>query len=628
MIVITVNQPGMAPTTHRLEIDRIRIGREQDNDVVLESESCSRYHAEILHGRGLYKIVDLGSTNGIEVGGTRVQEHLIASETSAKIGDYTLSFSIPQQETPKTVMMPIGGVVPKPEPEPPPPTLLFLQRLTGKGGERSVKIVDGVEYVVGRSPGADVVVDDSRCSGRHAVITRRGGRCLVRDLDSANGTFVNDDQVSQAELRPGDRLTIGQTEFKISDQPIETADEDLLLARTQMGIPVQRPVERVVADVGMAPSGIGRSLRLAIVAIVAAALLVVVSVVVWRVARLQSATGGVEEPSTEGAPDQVMVQVQRVEQKELVFSVTAGGTITPQRRVTVSAEVPARVLQTTVANGAAVRAGAMLVRLDDREIRLQIEEARSSVSREQVDLAKADFERKERLFADGAVTRSALDQAKNRYLTLDSAYRTAEARIAQLRERAAKTRVNAPLTGVVAQLLVEPGEFVGPGAPLVVIEDMEEVLVVVEVADRDVVRLRPLQVIEATSDAFPGRIFQGVVERVGSVANPVTRGFEVEARIGNPEGELRSGMITTIRIVLDKRRCLVVPARALLDDRESEARVLVVSDGTARSVLVGIGRRQDRDVEVLRGLVEGDEVVVYGHDQVRDGQPVSTYRGD
>jgi membrane fusion protein (multidrug efflux system) len=134
--------------------------------------------------------------------------------------------------------------------------------------------------------------------------------------------------------------------------------------------------------------------------------------------------------------------------------------------------------------------------------------------------------------------------------------------------------------------------------------------------------------VEATTDAYPGRVFQGVIERVGNVANPVTRSFEVEARIGNPEGELRSGMITTIRILLDKRRCLVVPAAALLDEREGEARVLLVSNGTARSVEVGIGNRQDRDVELVQGLAEGDEVVVYGHDQVHDGQPVSTYRED
>ena len=136
------------------------------------------------------------------------------------------------------------------------------------------------------------------------------------------------------------------------------------------------------------------------------------------------------------------------------------------------------------------------------------------------------------------------------------------------------------------------------------------------------------QVVEATTDAYPGRVFQGVIERVGNVANPVTRNFEIEARIGNPGGELRSGMITSIRILLDKRRCLVVPAAALLDERESEARVLLVSGDIARSVEVGIGSRQDRDVELLQGLAEGDEVVVYGHEQVRDGQPVTTYRQD
>ena len=628
MIVITVQQPGSEPVTDRFDIDRIRIGREADNDLVLESDSCSRYHAEILLGRGVYKIVDLNSTNGISVNSTRVQEQLIANGDSVEIGVYTLSLSIPQEETPKTTMMSMADVAPKPEePKPePPPKVLYLNRLIGRGGESSLKMAEGVEYSIGRSPGADMVVDDAQCSGRHAVVILRGDRCTVRDLDSANGTFVNGEQVDQAEIHPGDRLTVGRTEFAISEQPPQTADEDVLLARTQRGFAI--PDHEQSATAGDNASGLGRGLRWGLAAAVVVALLVIAAAVTWRLARLQPETGASVETLAAGGPDEIMVQVEPVEYKELVFSVTAAGTVTPQRRVTVSAEVGARVLSVAVGEGSAVRAGGQLVRLDDREIRLQIQEASSSVSREQVDLAKSDFERKERLFADGAVTRSALDQAKNNYLSLDAAYRTAQARIAQLRERAAKAVVASPLTGVVAQLLVEPGEFVGPGTPLAVIEDMEEVLVVVEVADRDVVRLRPLQVAEATTDAYPGRVFQGVIERVGSVANPVTRSFEVEARIGNPEGEMRSGMITTIRILLEKRRCLVVPAAALLDERESEARVLLVSGGTARSVEVGIGSRQDRDVELVRGLAEGDEVVVYGHDQVRDGQPVSTYRED
>jgi membrane fusion protein (multidrug efflux system) len=184
------------------------------------------------------------------------------------------------------------------------------------------------------------------------------------------------------------------------------------------------------------------------------------------------------------------------------------------------------------------------------------------------------------------------------------------------------------MTGMVAQLEVEPGEFVSPGMPVAVIEDMAEVLVAVEVADRDVVRLRPLQVVEASTDAFPGRIFSGVVERVDSAANPVTRAFEVEARIANPDGELRSGMIISLRILLEKRSALVIPTEALLDVSGETARVLAVSDGVIRSTDVSVGRRSDREVELLSGLAEDAEVVVAGQDRLRDGQRVKTYQAD
>jgi len=106
----------------------------------------------------------------------------------------------------------------------------------------------------------------------------------------------------------------------------------------------------------------------------------------------------------------------------------------------------------------------------------------------------------------------------------------------------------------------------------------------------------------------------------------VTRSFEVEARIANPDGELRSGMIISLLILLEKRSALVVPAEALLGDDGETARVVVVSNGVARSAEVTVGRRSDRDVELLSGLTEGDEVVVSGHDRLRDGQAVKAYR--
>jgi len=223
------------------------------------------------------------------------------------------------------------------------------------------------------------------------------------------------------------------------------------------------------------------------------------------------------------------------------------------------------------------------------------------------------------------LTRSAHDQAKNRYLTLESSYSTAQARIAQLRERLTKTRVTAPISGVVARTNISSGEYAAPGAPLVVIENAEEVLVTVEVPDREIVKVKPKQVVEAVSDAFPDRAFHGVVEKVSTTANPVSKGFEVEARVANGDAQLRSGMIVTLRIFIDKRDCLVVPQEALTNESADGADVLVVRDGVAQRVQARVGARIDRDVEVLSGLSEGDEVVVFGHEQVRDGEPVKTY---
>jgi len=624
MIIITTSRSGEPPIANQFEGTKVRIGRDNDNDLVLASAACSRHHAEITFDEGVPKIVDLGSTNGVVIADQRVPDYLLYDGLKLKLGDFDLEISIPAVAGEKTVAIPIGGSL---APEPAASKVLFLHVNT-RSSVRGVKIVSGADYILGRSPGSDVVLEDTDCSGRHAIVLWREGRAMIRDLDSSNGTQVNDEKILEAEIRPGDVIVVGRTEITVSDQPVETADEDVLLKRTRLGIPLPAaptPGSAAAESSGSEAAPIPRWIMLPAVIVIVA---VIGGIVGWNA--LDRGAVGPTAQGTDGtvATEEMIVQVRSVVQKELSFTVSAAGRIKPQRQVTVSAEVPGRVVSASGQRGSAVKAGEELVRLDDREIRLQITEASSAITSEQVELAREDYERKQRLFSEGAVTRSVLDQSRNHYLGLDSTYRSAQARIAQLRERAAKSRITSPLTGLVARLEVEPGEFVSPGMPVAVIEDMEEALVVIEVADRDVVRLRPLQVVEATSDAFPGKIFSGVVERVGSAANPVTRAFEVEARIANPEGELRSGMIISLRVLFDKRSSLVVPTEALIDADGETARVFVVSNDLARNVEITIGRRLDRDVELLSGLAEDDEVVVSGHDRLRHGQRVKTYRSD
>ena len=205
MIVITVSHSDSETTTSRFDSFPIRIGREADNDIVLASGSCSRYHAEIVEIQGVYKIIDLGSTNGIMVGNRRVSEYLLATDAGVTVGEYTLRFSIPQQETPKTMMMEVMTEAPSEATTvmptlPAEPHVLYLHVGSGRG-ERSVKVVAGVDYVIGRSSGADLVIDDARCSGRHAVVSTRAGSFVIRDLESANGTFLNSEKIGEAAAK-------------------------------------------------------------------------------------------------------------------------------------------------------------------------------------------------------------------------------------------------------------------------------------------------------------------------------------------------------------------------------------------------------------------------------------------
>ncbi len=678
MIEITVRSAQQAARRHHFETPQVRIGRDADNELVLDSRGCSRFHAEVVTDGATYKIVDKGSTNGVLYGTELVKELVLVDGMEVIIGDFRLSFNLPDPEaSERTVRLDYRQLtslaaaeapaaeapaavppdVPAAPPELPavppaaaavppeisdgdqtgPAALLYLVWGDGRQ-ERLLKLAPGPEYIIGRSPSADLVLDDRESSVQHARVTARAGDFIIRDLGSSNGTLVNGRRIQEVVLVPGDEIVIGQTSVQVRDQVHELVDQGHLLERTSRGIPTMPdgvpgppplPDDVVLGPRRSGGGGRGLAMVLGIVVLLAAA--AGVFYLGGRLRQPPAATEGSDRPAAGppvAGPGETLVQVAAVVVDELVFGVSGSGSVRAHRTATVSAEVAARVEELPAAEGTGVRQGVLLVRLNDRDVQHQLDAARASISREQLNLAKADYERKERLFNDGAVVRSVYEQAKNQYLSLKSAYDSTQAQISQLRDQLAKTRITAPISGVVVKTFVNPGEFVAPGAPVVALENMEEVLVKVELADREFVGVQLGQPVEATTDAFPGRVFRGEVNRLGSAANPVTRNFEVEARLRNPDFSLRTGMIVWLRIIQGKEQGLVIPSEALVDESRDRAAVFVVRGGVAQRVGVRLGRRLDRTVQVLDGVSEGEEVVVYGHDQIRDGQAVRPYRGE
>jgi membrane fusion protein, multidrug efflux system len=666
VIEIRTSRRGGQPTTHQFDTQRIRLGRNPDNDVILESQACSRYHAEVVRDGTIYKIVDLGSANGVVHRGQRVKELPITDGLTVDLSDTAVTFTLDEADTGRTLMfgsdqtmvtaLPAPSVAPAPAPAPPAPAPapvaapreLYLQYDAGKT-QRHLKVVSGAEYVIGRASDADVVLDDKEASTRHARIFSRGHDFFIKDLGSSNGTTVNGQRVDEGPIDAGDEIEIGRTLIDVRGEKVG-GDDAAILAQTRIGAsPFAKKAKREEAPAAAAaPAAAEAAAHSAAAARPAEApfmedpperprnprrvLMVVVGLAVAAVALggvlLLLATRGPAAGPTPVASVPaagLRVEVVAVASKEMVFQVAATGSVKPKETATVSSEVAARVLEVRVSEGQTVSKGAALARLNDRDLRLQIEEAQSAITKDQVDLAKDQYERNQRLFASGAVTKQQLDLAKNAYLNLDSAFQTAAAKIRQLREQITKTQIVAPISGVVARKFVNPGELVAPGAPVVVMENTDEVLVDVDVSDRDVVKLHSGMDVELTTDAYPGRTFKGVVDRVGSTANPVSRSFTVQARIANPKRELRSGMIASLRVVMAKKRALLVPLEGVRGEGEA-AKVFVVRDGVARLLPVQLGDRLDREAEVVSGLSEGDQVVVSGGDRLADGQAVQSYR--
>ena len=104
MIEITIRRPQVEPRTASFDQDTVTIGRDPGNDLVLDATGTSRHHAEIKRAEGLYRIVDLGSTNGLRFGNQKVPELLLFDGAALSIGDATLTFTIKGADLDKTAV--------------------------------------------------------------------------------------------------------------------------------------------------------------------------------------------------------------------------------------------------------------------------------------------------------------------------------------------------------------------------------------------------------------------------------------------------------------------------------------------------------------------------------------------
>ena len=322
-----------------------------------------------------------------------------------------------------------------------------------------------------------------------------------------------------------------------------------------------------------------------------------------------SAPGAPAANAAAAAP--MTVEVTKVAQQALPQAITAVGSLRSDESITVRPEVAGRISAILFKEGQHVGRGMTLVRLDPAINQAEVQQARANLK-----LAQSKYDRAVDLAQRNFISGQAKDEAENNL-------RVAEASLALVDARLAKTEIKAPFAGVIGLRVVSVGDYVKEGADVVNLESIDPLKVDFRVPEIYMRQVQVGQTLTVTLDALPGKTFEGKVFAVNPLVDAAGRVVVIRAIVANPDTSLRPGMFARVRLITrDEKEALVIPEQAIVPQGDDQY-VFRVVDGKVARVKVEIGQRRDGKVEITKGLGAGDVVVTAGQLKLRDGMPVT-----
>lgn len=355
-----------------------------------------------------------------------------------------------------------------------------------------------------------------------------------------------------------------------------------------------------------------RTPQLALVAILLAA-----AGLLWfgqdRLGSVFAAITGVEaeKQSAAGkAEPKVPVVLSKVASRSDDASIEAVATGRARLFVTLYPDVAGEIVEIAVKAGQKINKGDIIARMDSRAARLAVAVAKVRVEEAENMLDRSEQLQRRNVNSEARVqdTRLALDRAR--------------LELKQAEEALADRVLVAPFEGVVGIPKVEAGDRVTTGTAIVTIDDRSEILVEIAVPEEFVSRLEIGQKVVAVTPSFPERRFEGLVERIDSRIDPVSRTMMVRAELPNPDDELRPGMSFAVELIVPGKVYSTVAELALQWDK-GDSYVWRIAGGKAEKVPVRSIRRFNREILVDGPLKDGDLVVVEGVQRLRPGRAVS-----
>jgi len=361
--------------------------------------------------------------------------------------------------------------------------------------------------------------------------------------------------------------------------------------------------------------------------------------------------------------------------RELPRFFEATGSLSGDEQTDVSPSIAGKVVVVAVELGSYVKRGQTIVRLDDVDAKLRVQQGQAQVdqakaalrqaeekvgirpgqafdinklpevtnARVALELAEKNLRRSEKLIESGDVSRSAYDaqkaqrdQLKEQYESALSLARqnyaavmTARANVANAESQLklavsnqSYANVYSPIDGYVADRSADLGEYVSTTTKIATIVKINPLRVRIDIPEQAIPAVSVGQSVSVTTSAWPDRNFSGRIARISPNVTPTSRTLTVEAEIENGGGALKPGQFATVRILQSRAApATLVPARAVRTE-SGVSRVFVIKDGKAQERQVQLGQTEGDLIEIKSGVAENESVATSNVEQLSDGMAV------
>ena len=308
-----------------------------------------------------------------------------------------------------------------------------------------------------------------------------------------------------------------------------------------------------------------------------------------------------------------------VESRDIAFAVSAAGDIGPADQVSVRPEVNGRIEELPVDIGDKVKKGALLCRLDDRDLQIERSQRLIEIDGARLQLQKAtrNYGRSKQLFADRLISQEVFDDSKTDYDLATNAVDRTDQALRLVDDKLRKTRILAPFDCTVLTRPVSLGQTVSgaagfnSGTEVMSIANLNEMVVNAHVNQADVIRLQQGREVEIQAESLPGSKMSGTVERVApqAVIKNGIKGFAARIAIKDIDPRVRPGMTALLNIpVSTADNVLAIPLAAVFTEAGERFVFVKTAEETFERRTIVLGVTDYAFAEVVQGLTAGEVV--------------------